>query len=84
LATGLSLEYAQGAAEDYARQAGAGALVNPKAEWRRRPASDKQRWLLRKLHIPHAAEVTAGEASDLLSAAKLSRVYGAWGRRSAA
>jgi len=74
IAEGLSLPYAQGVAEDHARKVGAGGLVNPKAQWRQKEASDKQIWLLRKLHVAPRAGITAGEASDLISAAKLRRV----------
>jgi ATP-dependent helicase IRC3 len=77
LAEGLSLAYAQGTAEDYARERGAGGLVNPKAQWRQRPLSEypKMQYMLRKLHIPHSSDITAGEASDLISVAKLGTVY---------
>jgi ATP-dependent helicase IRC3 len=71
LASGLSLAYAQGTAEDYARALGVGALVNPHAQWRQRPASDKQKWLLRKLQVTCAPTLTMGEASDLISQAKM-------------
>src|SRR5262249_46853826 len=70
----LSLAYAQGVGEDYARKVGAGGLGNPRAQWRQREASDKQKWLLRKLHMDHEPAITAGAASDLLSAAQLRRV----------
>jgi ATP-dependent helicase IRC3 len=77
LASGLSLAYAQGVAEDYAREMGAGGLINPKAQWRQKPVTEypKMEWLLGKLHIPHRPDVTAGEASDLISVAKLHQVY---------
>jgi ATP-dependent helicase IRC3 len=77
LASGLSLAYAQGVAEDYAREMGAGGLINPKAQWRQKPITEypKMEWLLRKLHIPHRPDMTAGEASDLISVAKLHQVY---------
>jgi hypothetical protein len=65
------LPYAQGSAEDYARKLGAAALVNPQAPWRQRPASDKQLYLLRKLQIDHDGNLTMGEASDLISRAKM-------------
>ncbi len=71
LATGLSLPYAQGTAEDCARGLGAGHLVDPKAQWRQRPASDKQKYMLHKWHIPHADNITMGEASDLISRVKM-------------
>jgi superfamily II DNA or RNA helicase len=77
LAAGLSLPYAQGSAEDYARKLGASALVNPQAPWRQRPASDKQIYLLHKLRIPTPPILTAGEASDLISRAKMEQALGA-------
>lgn len=73
IAPGLSLAYAQGVAEDYARECGAIALVNPQAAWRQRPASDKQIWLLRKLHVDHEPDLTSGEACDLISQEKLAQ-----------
>ena len=73
LSSGLSLVYAQGTAEDYARTIGAGGLVNPKAHWRQRPASDKQKALLRALHLPCPVAITAGEASDAITRAKMRR-----------
>lgn len=36
------------------------------APWMKRPATDKQRWLLRKRKIPFAPGITAGQASELL------------------
>lgn len=71
LASGLSLAYAQGAAEDFVRDLGVQVLSDPQAAWRRRPASDKQRWLLRKLRLPSQDDLTAGEASDLIAQAKM-------------
>jgi ATP-dependent helicase IRC3 len=65
----LPLEYAQGAAEDYARKAGARALVDPAAPWRMAPATDRQLAALRRAGLPSRSGVTRGEASDLLSAA---------------
>ena len=64
---GLPLGYAQGASEDYARKAGALALLDPNARWRQDPASDKQLYLLRKFGIRFATGLTKGEAYDLLT-----------------
>jgi len=67
LGEGLDLGYAQGLAEDYVRSLGDGALVHPRARWRRRPASEKQLALLRSHQIPIRPGLTAGEASDLIT-----------------
>ena len=64
---GLPLGYAQGASEDYARKAGAMALLDPNARWRSDPASDKQVYLLRKFGIRFAPGLTKGKAYDLLT-----------------
>jgi ATP-dependent helicase IRC3 len=64
----LDLGYAQGLAEDSVRRLGDGALVHPRASWRRRPASEKQRAVLRSYQMPLRPELTAGEASDLIVA----------------
>jgi hypothetical protein len=71
LASGYSLPYIQGIAEDHARKVGAGGLTNPKAYWRQNPASDKQLNVLRYLRVPHAIPLTMGEASDLITQAKM-------------
>jgi hypothetical protein len=71
LASGLSLPYAQGTAEDFARRLGVGALVNPRARWRQQPASEKQRRLLHLLHVAVSPALTMGEASDLISTVKM-------------
>ena len=65
----LPLDYAQGAAEDHVRRMGAQALVNPRAAWRLRPASERQRQALRRFRVPVPPELTAGEASDHLARA---------------
>ena len=41
-------------------------LVDNNAVWRIQPASLKQLYTLRKYNIPFSAEITAGEASDLI------------------
>jgi hypothetical protein len=68
LAKGLPLDYAQGTAEDFARTAGAAALVDPGAAWRSAPASDRQLAALRRCRIRAIPGLTKGEASDLLAA----------------
>jgi ATP-dependent helicase IRC3 len=67
LQTGLSLGYAQGCAEDVARQLGAGRLLDPQARWRQEPATEKQKETLRKCRIPFAPDITKGEAGMLLT-----------------
>jgi ATP-dependent helicase IRC3 len=71
LASGLSLPYAQGTAEDFARRLGLEALVNPRARWRQQPASEKQRRLLQLLHVSVTPALTMGEASDLINKVKM-------------
>jgi hypothetical protein len=68
VASGLPLEWAQGAGEDLVRQRGAEALARTDAPWRGRPASDKQLAALRRLRIPHQPSISRGEASELISA----------------
>lgn len=63
----LTLDYAQGVAEDYVRAAGAWGLVDSAASWRRGPASEKQVELLRKMQVAVREGLTKGEASDLLA-----------------
>jgi superfamily II DNA or RNA helicase len=70
----LPLAYAQGLAEDFARQQGVVHLVDVEAPWRQQPASAKQAALMQKLGLAVPAGVTKGEAADLLSA-----VLGDWG-----
>ncbi len=60
LGHGLPLPYAQGFAEDFARQQGVTQLVDVEAAWRRDPASEKQAALLVKLGIAVRAELTKG------------------------
>src|SRR6516225_2202003 len=69
----LPLPYAQGLAEDYARHLGVARLVEAEAPWRQHPATEKQTGLLRKLGIAARAELTKGEAAELLAA-----VLGDW------
>lgn len=70
LSDGLSLEYAQGLAEDYARKAGAAVLIDPEAPWRSRPVTEKQAYMLKRYKLRPENYRTAGEASDAISAAK--------------
>jgi hypothetical protein len=61
LAKALPLDYAQGTAEDFARQVGAGALVDPAAPWRSAPATDRQLAALRRCRI-HAMQAHRARA----------------------
>jgi hypothetical protein len=70
IARDLPLAYAQGVAEDRARQMGASNLADPNAAWRRRPASEKQLGVLRRRGAYITPDMTAGEASDLISAGR--------------
>lgn len=67
LRRGLDLGYAQGFAEDYARNNGDRWLLDPEASWRNKPASDRQLDALRRQRIRVGPEITRGEASDLLA-----------------
>jgi len=71
VARDLPLEYAQGLAEDRARQLGGSRLADPHAAWRRRPASAKQLDVLRRWGLLGGrSDLTAGEASDLIAAGR--------------
>ena len=72
LAEHVDIGYAQGIAEGAIAEAGANALVDKDARWRRSkaPASEKQISALVKWRIPHNPEtITKVEASNLLDAA---------------
>ena len=73
LGRGLPLPYAQGFAEDFARQQGMERLVDVKVPWRQDPATEKQTALLGKLGVAVRPELTKGEAADLITA-----VLGGW------
>jgi ATP-dependent helicase IRC3 len=65
LRAGLPLGYAQGMAEDFARQQGAAVLLDREARWRQDPASEKQiawtRW--KGIRVPPG--LTKGQAWDI-------------------
>jgi ATP-dependent helicase IRC3 len=69
LAQGLSLEDAQGVAEEQVRARRAERLVDPNADWRARPATERQLAALAGRGIRAPAGLTRGQASDLLGAA---------------
>jgi ATP-dependent helicase IRC3 len=75
VASDLSMAYAQGFAEDRARTAGAGALVNPHARWRQASVRErpKMTMLLAQWGVPIPATMTAGEAADVISLELLAR-----------
>jgi ATP-dependent helicase IRC3 len=60
LRSGLPLGYAQGVAEDFAREQGAGGLLNPAARWRSEPVSPKQIAWMRWRGIPVPCRVNQG------------------------
>jgi ATP-dependent helicase IRC3 len=69
VASDLSMAYAQGFAEDRARTAGAGGLVNPHAKWRKASVQERPKMtaLLAKWGWPMPATMTAGDAADVIS-----------------
>jgi ATP-dependent helicase IRC3 len=69
IASQLTLGYAQGVAEDFARTLGARALIAKGASWRDEEPTTKQLWKLHHLGVPVRDIRTRGEASDLISAA---------------
>ncbi len=73
----VPLDWAQAHAEMKARLLQADesklVLVNSRAAWRARPATDKQVRLLRQFDIPFNEDTTCGEASDLIGLALAER-----------
>ena len=65
----VSMQLAQGLAEDYIRRANVTVLIDPRAQWRTSPASEKILSALDKWHIPYSPAITSGEASDMLTLA---------------
>lgn len=70
LAGPLSVEYAQGFAEDHAREAGAARLSGREAGWRARSVSSSASSRARRLGIEVSAGATAGEVSDAITCAE--------------
>jgi hypothetical protein len=62
----LSLGYAQGVAEDYARKNTPPVLIYKDAKWRAHPASEKQINLMKRIGIAYSPEITKGEAARLI------------------
>jgi ATP-dependent helicase IRC3 len=70
ISAGLTLDWAQGVGEEYARANG-GVIAKADAAWRKRPVTSEQEARLTKMRLPVPA--TRGEASDALSAAWAAR-----------
>ncbi len=68
LATDLTLEYAQGVAEDSVRHFKAFTLASSSAGWRQLPASMLQKETLAKFRIEYSDGMTKGRAADLITA----------------
>lgn len=76
IAQGHDLALTMGIAEEkVVRKAKSDSLrmIDRSAPWRKQPATDKQLKLLKKLNIPVATGILAGDASDLISASKASQ-----------
>lgn len=73
---GITLELAQGIAEEHVRATGKDILTDPNAAWLigGDPPSEKQRYLLRKFRIPYTEGMTKGQAYDLIAAAMAQQV----------
>jgi superfamily II DNA or RNA helicase len=65
----LPLGYAQGVAEDYARQNARAAFIDKNASWRGSAATTKQLDALTRMGIPVPPGITKGEAHRLISEA---------------
>lgn len=73
LADGVDLGYAHGIAEDHVRRAGAWALVDPSARWRKAPMTPAQVGMLDRLGVEIPEGATKGAASDLIAVAQGSK-----------
>lgn len=71
VADGLTLEYAQGVGEEFARARG-GMVSRADARWRQREVTDGQRVSLSRKGLPEAQ--TRGEASDSIALFKAAKV----------
>lgn len=65
----------QGVAEAYARERGQLGLSVDRAAWRSMDPTDEQESLLARLDVFYPEGVTRGEADDLITAAKVRRIY---------
>lgn len=65
----LSLDYAMGVCEDYARGIDVGRQALKDAAWRNAPATEKQLAHLKRMNIPVWQGITKGEACDLMNRA---------------
>jgi len=72
--TPLSLAYAMGTAEDYARR-NARAFSGKNASWRSEPASEGQLRVLESMGLKPHPDVTKGEASDLIETENIRRRF---------
>lgn len=63
----LTLDYAQGVAEDQVREHEAYALATPAASWRKREPKPRQLDLLKRFGIEFFADITRGEAADKIT-----------------
>ena len=73
---GLPVDYAMGVAEAYAKEAGAGGLINPHARWRQNPATESQLAYMRVLGVPVPPRgVSKGEAQQLIAVAKAGKAW---------
>ena len=72
--SGLPIGYAMGVAEAHAKNSGAGALINPHAKWRQRPATDAQvKYLISLGGTLPPGSPSQGEVSALIDAAKAAK-----------
>jgi ATP-dependent helicase IRC3 len=74
VASGLGLDYAQGAAEDLVRRLGGLGLVKRDAHWRNQPMTDAQRQALERWGLEWEPGMSRGEAADALTVAFAARV----------
>ena len=74
--TGGDMGYAQGFAEEYARNSHAMQFIDRNSPWRLLPASPRQLWLLRKHGYKDVSGITKGDATDAISTIKLREAWG--------